>query len=145
MPAREAHGRRVAGLPGQHVLGAPRVAVVAQLQGHNVRDPGQVAHERQQRQPVHVPGGAMHHRAVATPAEAAREPLERVQRQPSRAVAVERDVAHERAHGPERLELELAGQLDVLVRLAGRRRALRVDDDQRPLGRASRPIEAQAG
>ena len=87
----------------------------------------------------------MQHRPVATRAKAAREPLERAQRQPSRAVAVERDLAHQRAHDPQRLEVELGRQLNELVRLVGRRRTLRVDDHQRALGRASRAIEAQAG
>ena len=48
--AREAHRRRVAGLPGEHVLGAARVAVAAQRQRDGVRDRGQVAHEREQRE-----------------------------------------------------------------------------------------------
>ena len=145
MPAREAHCRRVAGLPGQHVLGAPRVALPPQRQRDDVRDAGQVAHEREQSQRVRVPGGPVQHRPVFARAQAAREVLEGVQRQPRSEVAIERDVAHQSAHGPQRLEVELGRQLDELVRLLGGRRAPRVDDDQRAPIRASGAIEPQAG
>ena len=119
MPAREADGRRVAGLPGEHVLGAPRVAVVAQWQRHHVGDAGQVAHEHEQGQRIHVSGpgggepGAVEHRPVATRSQAGGELPQGVQRQPGRAIAIERDAAQERARRPQRLEIKL-GQHAVL-------------------------------
>ncbi len=89
-------------------------------------------------------GGAVHDRPVATRAEAARKLPDGVERKPTREVAVERNVAHQRAHGPQRLEVEPGGQLDELVGFVGGRRALRVDDDQRAVGRASGAVEPQA-
>ena len=50
--AREADGRRVAGLPGEHVLRAPRVSISAQGQRHDMRGGGQVADQREQPQDV---------------------------------------------------------------------------------------------
>ena len=109
MPAREAHGRRVAGLPGEHVLRAARVAVLSQRQRDHVRDAGHVAHQGEQRQCVHIRGGAVHDRPVATRAKATRKLPEGVERKPTREVEVERNVAHQRAHGPQRLEVEPGG------------------------------------
>ncbi len=87
----------------------------------------------------------MENRPVTSGAEAARELLEGVERQPGREVAVERDVARQCSQSPERLEVELRCELDELVRLAGGRAAPCVDDHQRALGRAPRAIELQAG
>src|ERR671937_651173 len=99
-------GRRAAN-PPKHVLGAARVTVAPQRQRDDVRDAGEIAHEREQRQRVQVPAGAVQQRSIATRSEANREPLEGVQGQPSREVAIERDVAHQGAHGPQRLDVEL--------------------------------------
>jgi hypothetical protein len=144
MSAREAHGSRVPGLPRQHVLRSARTRFPSQRQRDDVREAGQVTNEREQRQRVRVFGGAMHDRSVAAFPEAVREPLEVVPRQPRREVAVERDVARQRAQGPERLEVELGRELDELVRLGRRRALLGIDDHELALGRPRRTIEPQA-
>ena len=81
MAAREAHRRGEAGLPGEHVLGAARVAVAAQRERDRVAVAAEVAHEREQRQRGELVEGAVDERDVARVEQAPREVVEAVERQ----------------------------------------------------------------
>ena len=72
--AREAHRRGEAGLPGEHVLGAARVAVAAQPQRDRVAVAAEVAHERGQRQRGELVERAVDEGDVARAEQALGEP-----------------------------------------------------------------------
>ena len=130
--AREAHRRGEAGLPGEDVLGAARVAVAAQRQRDGVAIAAEVAHEREQRERAELVERAMQEGDVVGAEQALGELAERVERQVARAVAIERRARDERAQRPQRLEVLRRVELDEGVGLLGGGRALRVDDDERP-------------
>ena len=128
VPAGEAHGRRVARLPREHVLGAGGVGLVAQRDGDDVRDAAQVADERVQPERLDVPAHVVQDRARS------RQPRSRAARSSSARLGARRAtrrLADERAQRPQRLDVAVGRELDERVRLLRGRRPPLVDDDER--------------
>ena len=69
VPVREAHRRRVAGLPREHVLRAGGVGLVAERHGDGVRDAAQVADERVEPERLDVPANVVQDRDAAGAAQ----------------------------------------------------------------------------
>src|SRR4051794_35786620 len=105
MAAGKAHRPGEAGLPGEHILGAARVALAAQPERDGVAVPAEIAHERGQRQRAEIVEPAVDERDVAHLAQASRE-------------AFERRAPYPRTQLPQRLEVVV--ELDELLRLLGR-------------------------
>jgi hypothetical protein len=138
MAGGEAHRRRVAGLPREHVLGPGGVALVAEDRGDDVRARVEVADERAEGQGGDVVADVVEDR----PVRAVAQPRPQVLQARDRRVARERLLADHRAQDAERLDVAVGRQRDEDVGLLRGGRALGVDDHERAaLGRHAQALE----